>query len=204
MARLFVLFSLVIGVHFRVLLGCKRLTFCLVSFSGWGDTGGGFQHLTVDPSTGRIYVGAVNRLFQLDAGLRVEAAVTTGPMPDSPHCHASGCPSEVVDTVQTDNSNKVRRRFAFRVPRCPRLIERLWPKVLVVDQDARTLLACGSIYQGACTKYRLSNISAEPEFISRNVAANDESSSTFAFIGPEHYNPYASYCLFAALRVTFP
>ena len=63
-------------------------------------------------------------------------------------------------------------------------------QVLIVDRDARTLLACGSIYQGACTKYRLSNISSEPEFISRNVAANDATSSTFAFIGPEHYNPW--------------
>ena len=128
----------------------------------------GFQHLTVDPSTGRVYVGGVNKLFQLDSTLQVEAVVTTGPMPDSPHCHASGCPADMVDTVATDNVNKV----------------------LIVDRDARTLLACGSIYQGACTKYRLSNISSDPEFISRNVAANDAHSSTFAFIGPEHYNPW--------------
>ena len=128
----------------------------------------GFQHLTSDASTGRMYVGAVNRLFQLDSNLQVEAVVTTGPMLDSPHCHASGCPAEDVDTVQTDNANKV----------------------LIVDRDARTLLACGSIYQGACSKYKLANISANAEFISRNVAANDDHSSTFAFIGPEHYNPW--------------
>ncbi|XP_046633766.1 plexin-B-like isoform X2 [Daphnia pulicaria] len=129
----------------------------------------GFRHLTMDPSTGRIYAGGVNRLFQLDSSLSVEASVVTGPVVDSPQCHASGCaPSSGVDAVATDNVNKV----------------------LIVDRDARTLLACGSTSQGACTKYRLSNISSEPEFISRNVAANDETASTFAFIGPEHYNPW--------------
>lgn len=127
----------------------------------------GFRHLTLDAASGRVYAGGVNRLFQLDAALALEASVATGPLPDSPHCHASGC-GESVDARLTDNVNKV----------------------LVVDRDARTLLACGSVLQGACTKYRLSNISAQPEFISRNVAANDEHASTFAFIGPEHYNPW--------------
>jgi len=130
--------------------------------------GGGFRHLTIDPSTGRVYIGGVNQLFQLDDDLTLESSVVTGPRPDSPQCHASGCPDSVVDAKPTDNTNKV----------------------LIIDRDARTLLACGSIYQGACTKYRLSNISSEPEFISRNVAANDATSSTFAFIGPEHYNPW--------------
>lgn len=132
-------------------------------------TGRGFRHLTVDPSTGRIYAGGVNRIFQLDAGLAVEATVVTGPVADSPQCHASGCaPSMGADAVATDSVNKV----------------------LIVDRDARTLLACGSTLQGACTKYRLSNISSEPESISRSIAANDETASTFAFIGPEHYNPW--------------
>lgn len=137
--------------------------------NGTSGSGRGFRHLTSDPSTGRVYVGGVNRLFQLDSSLAVEAVVVTGPVIDSPHCHASGCsPSSGVDAVVTDNVNKL----------------------LIVDRDARTLLACGSTSQGACTKYRLSNISSEPEFISRNVAANDDSASTYAFIGPEHYNPW--------------
>lgn len=139
-----------------------------LTINGTGHRGG-FRHLTVDPSTGRIYVGGINRLLQLDSSLSVEASVETGPIHDSPQCHASGCaPSSGVDAVATDNVNKV----------------------LIVDRDARTLLACGSTSQGACTKYRLSNISSDPEFISRNVAANDETASTFAFIGPEHYNPW--------------
>jgi len=143
-------------------------TFPTTNESHPASGGGGFRHLTLDPLSGRVYVGGVNQLLQLDHDLRVESVVVTGPSPDSAHCHASGCSESVVDVKPTDNTNKV----------------------LIVDRDARTLLACGSIYQGACTKYRLSNISSEPQFISRNVAANDGTSSTFAFIGPEHYNPW--------------
>lgn len=37
-----------------------------------------FNHLTIDPSAGRLYVGAVNRLFQLDSNLKLEEHVSTG------------------------------------------------------------------------------------------------------------------------------
>lgn len=63
-------------------------------------------------------------------------------------------------------------------------------KILVADPESRTLLACGSLLQGACEKYKMSNISVKPQFIAKSVAANDETSSTYAFIGPESYNPW--------------
>ena len=121
-----------------------------------------FTHLVVDRSTGRVYVGAVNRLFQLDAGLRVEETAVTGPLKDSPECHASGCDSLAIQTTLMDNVNKV----------------------LVIDPESRTLIACGSLKQGACEKYRMANISLQPEFIPISIAANDELASTYAFIGP--------------------
>ena len=37
-----------------------------------------FNHLTIDPSTGRLYAGAVNRLLQLDSDLKLEEFVSTG------------------------------------------------------------------------------------------------------------------------------
>jgi len=37
-----------------------------------------FNHLTVDPSSGRLYAGAVNRLFQLNSNLTLEEYVSTG------------------------------------------------------------------------------------------------------------------------------
>lgn len=37
-----------------------------------------FNHLVIDPSTGRLYAGAINRLFQLDSSLKLEEYVSTG------------------------------------------------------------------------------------------------------------------------------
>ena len=63
-------------------------------------------------------------------------------------------------------------------------------KLLIADLESQTLIACGSLLQGACEKYKMSNISIKPEFIPHSVAANDENSSTYAFIGPERYNAW--------------
>lgn len=37
-----------------------------------------FNHLTIDPASGRLYAGAINRLFQLDSSLKLEEYVLTG------------------------------------------------------------------------------------------------------------------------------
>lgn len=60
----------------------------------------------------------------------------------------------------------------------------------MVDTGSRTLIACGSLRQGACNKHRLADISSKPEFIPINIAANDERASTYAYIGPERYTPW--------------
>ncbi|XP_012278173.1 plexin-B isoform X2 [Orussus abietinus] len=126
------------------------------------------NHLTIDPNTGRLYTGAVNRLLQMDSNLKLEEYVSTGPRLDNPQCYATGCPSRDTTTSWMDNVNKL----------------------LLADLEAQTLIACGSLLQGACEKYKMSNISIKPEFVPRSVAANDETSSTYAFIGPERYNPW--------------
>ncbi|XP_012258448.2 plexin-B isoform X2 [Athalia rosae] len=126
-----------------------------------------FNHLITDPVNNRLYAGAVNRLMQFDSDLRLEVLVSTGPRLDNPHCHATGCTSREVVTRLMDNTNKL----------------------LVADLDSRNLIACGSLFQGTCEKYKMSNISLKPEFILRSVAANDDNSSTYAFVGPEKYGP---------------
>ncbi|OAD51878.1 Plexin-B [Eufriesea mexicana] len=83
----------------------------------------------------------------------------------SDRCHATGCPSGDITTSLMDNVNKL----------------------LIADLESQTLIARGSLLQGACEKYKMSNISIKPEFIPHSVAANDENSSTYAFIGPERY-----------------
>lgn len=163
------------------LLALLALSLCVARPAGadtWPqfppDAGGGnstslrLSHLALDSGSGRLYAGAVNRLLQLDANLRLEQAVVTGPRMDSPQCHASGCHSDAIETRLMDNVNKV----------------------LVLDPEARTLIACGTLSQGACEKYKASNISAPPQFLPISIAANEATASTYAFIGPEHYNQW--------------
>lgn len=126
-------------------------------------------HMAVDKSPGgHVYIGAVNKIIQLEgSNLTVEICTKTGPLSDSPQCPSSGCPkSPPIETSLTDNYNKI----------------------LIIDLESRMLIACGSIFQGACNKYKMSNVSLPPQFISMSIAANTEQASTYAFIGPEHYN----------------
>jgi len=73
-----------------------------------------FCHLAVDPVSGTVFVGARNRLYQLDSQLGPVRTVVTGPRLDNrlctesfgeARCGAGG--SAVYDAVSTDNVNKV-------------------------------------------------------------------------------------------------
>ncbi|KAJ8682893.1 hypothetical protein QAD02_018685 [Eretmocerus hayati] len=127
-----------------------------------------FNHLVVDPKTGQLYGGAVNRLLRLDPSLELIELVVTGPKNDNPQCHASGCSSDEIKTLPTDNVNKL----------------------LVADLDSRSLIVCGSLFQGACEKRSMSNLNTTLESFTFGVAANDDNSSTYAFIGPARYSSW--------------
>jgi len=73
-----------------------------------------FYHLAVDPVSATVFVGARNRLHQLDADLRPLKTVVTGPRLDNPMCTesfgAARCGAggtTVYDALPTDNVNKV-------------------------------------------------------------------------------------------------
>lgn len=55
--------------------------------------GSHFTHLAYDRRAGLLYAGASNRIYQLTGELAVRSAAHTGPIADSPLCHAGGCPS---------------------------------------------------------------------------------------------------------------
>jgi Sema domain len=106
-------------------LGLRRTiqSYVISSFSIINDT---FAHMTIDETTGRVYLGARNWVFQLSPGLNVEAKLQTGPRLDTPMClNAASCDEEEHPRTLTNNVNKV----------------------LIVDPDGRTLIACGSLYQ---------------------------------------------------------
>lgn len=127
-----------------------------------------FQHLALDRASGQLYVAARNWLLQLSPDLRPLHVIRTGPKLDNPMCHASGCTQPDIKTSWVDNINKI----------------------LVIDQESRIVIACGTVAQGSCVKYKLGDLSAEPEFVPMSVAANDADASTYGFIGPERYNSW--------------
>ena len=51
---------------------------------------GNFNHLVVDQNTGRLYIGAINRLYQPSETLVQEKVIITGPKDDSPYCPPEG------------------------------------------------------------------------------------------------------------------
>ena len=83
------------------------------------------QHLVVDKHSALVYVGGVNRLYQLSPDLERHVTVETGPRDDSPNCPAVDC-LDSVDKQKTDNFNKA----------------------LVIDYTDTRLIACGTLFQG--------------------------------------------------------
>lgn len=146
--------NIVAGLWLLLLAGLWGRAFggmLLAQYPGPADPPIHFSHLAIDHQTKKIFAAGTNRLIQLDADLNLEYSIMTGPKNDSPSCHALGCDAADIPLTLTDNYNKI----------------------LLIEPESRTLIFCGSIFQGACYKYKLNNISAEPEFIPRAIAAND-------------------------------
>ena len=99
----------------------------VATFSEPATSNGGhrLQHLVVDKHSALVYVGGVNRLYQLSPELERQVTVETGPREDSPECPAVDCLGSVVKRP-TDNVNKA----------------------LVIDYTDTRLIACGTLYQG--------------------------------------------------------
>lgn len=64
-----------------------------------------FNHLVVDKNTGRVYIGAVNYLYQLTPDLEKVISDQTGPKLDSDECSVLEC-TAAVNKKLTDNVNK--------------------------------------------------------------------------------------------------
>lgn len=85
-----------------------------------------------DPRTGRIYLGAVDAIHQLDANLQKESTAQTGPKKDCTPPITAQC----VEAVETHNVNKL----------------------LLVNPAQGTLVSCGSVFRGICSLLNLSNV----------------------------------------------
>lgn len=137
------------------------------------------NHLVVDKNTGRVYVGAVNRLYQLSPDLSVVVKEVTGPKGDSNACSMIDCPRET-PTRLVDNVNKA----------------------LVIDYTTTRLISCGSLSQGTCRVRNLHNISDVVQEVKEAVVANNATASTVAFIAPGPPNPPVSQVMYVGVTFT--
>ncbi|KAM3858765.1 plexin-B2-like [Diretmus argenteus] len=99
------------------------------------------NNVVMNPRTGRLYVGAVNTLYQLDPQLRIESRTKTGPKRDNRQC-TPPVTEACEEAVETDNHNKL----------------------LLVHDAKDTLVVCGSVFRGICSLSNLSNVDQQLYF----------------------------------------
>ncbi|XP_069375673.1 plexin-B2-like isoform X2 [Paralichthys olivaceus] len=93
------------------------------------------NNIVANPATGRLYVGAVNALYQLSPDLVVESRTETGPKRDNRQC-TPPVTEACEEAVDTDNHNKL----------------------LLVHGAGDLLVVCGSVFRGICSLRNLSNV----------------------------------------------
>ncbi|VDN05642.1 unnamed protein product [Thelazia callipaeda] len=119
----------------------------------------------IDPSTGRLYVGGVNNLYDLNhPDLSVKVHTITGPEEDSFECpNKASC-------ISSNVRRKTKNSFT---------------KGLAVYEKSSKLIECTSLFQGRCRWRNLYNIDQKDVIkeSQQHVVANDQNSSTVIFIG---------------------
>ncbi|NXR08939.1 PLXD1 protein, partial [Semnornis frantzii] len=134
------------------------------------------NNFALDGLGSRVYLAAVNRLFQLSGDeLALEAEAAVGPVLDSPLCHAPQLPQASCEH--------------------PKVLTNNYNKILQPDPEQGVLVVCGSIYQGLCQLRSMANISAvavrfppggsDPVTVfpsMLNVAANHPNASTVGLV----------------------
>ncbi|XP_073724722.1 plexin-B2 isoform X2 [Misgurnus anguillicaudatus] len=93
------------------------------------------NNVVQDRNTGRIYLGAVNAIYQLNSDLELESKAVTGPKNDNPQC-TPPITAQCTDAKLTDNINKL----------------------LLVNSPNSTLVVCGSVFRGICSLVDLNSV----------------------------------------------
>ncbi|RXM27602.1 Plexin-B1 [Acipenser ruthenus] len=154
-----------------VLLACWWLSsshLAAASSFQW-DSENALNHLLLDPVTGHLYVGAVNRLFHLSGDLELLSWGETGPRMDSPDC-LPPINRECQQATETSSYNKLL--------------------LLGAPREEGSLIVCGTVFQGICEKRSLGNVSVvlyrtQSPVDSQYVAANDPRVTTVGVVVAE-------------------
>lgn len=135
--------------------------------------------LCVPYYTRQVFIGGVNRVYQLSPDLEIVATAITGPQNASTFCTPSECPAHIVRRL-TDNINKV----------------------LLIDYSTSRLITCDSVFQGTCAVRNLQNVSHIEEQVQEAVVANNDSLSTVAFIAPGPPSPPVTNVMYIGVTYT--
>uniref|UniRef100_A0A8C5K0T0 Sema domain-containing protein n=3 Tax=Jaculus jaculus TaxID=51337 RepID=A0A8C5K0T0_JACJA len=127
------------------------------------------NHLVVDETSGMVYVGAVNALYQLSADLRLQQLAVTGPALDNKKCTPPIEPSQCHEALPTNNVNQL----------------------LLLDPVGKRLVECGSLFKGICALRSLNNVSVRLFYEDGSgeksfVASNDENVATVGLVSSTH------------------
>uniref|UniRef100_A0A669DD70 Plexin b2a, tandem duplicate 1 n=1 Tax=Oreochromis niloticus TaxID=8128 RepID=A0A669DD70_ORENI len=93
------------------------------------------NNVVADPHTGRLYIGAVNAIYQLNSDLILESQAKTGPKKDNRQC-TPPVNDACEEAVETSNHNKL----------------------LLVHGTKDVLVVCGSLFRGICSLRNLSKV----------------------------------------------
>ncbi|XP_014850853.1 PREDICTED: plexin-B2-like isoform X2 [Poecilia mexicana] len=100
------------------------------------------NNVVVHPATGRLYVGAINNLYQLSADLELESSYVTGPKLDNRQCTPPVTTVSCKDAKETPNYNKL----------------------LLLHPAKNQLVVCGSLFRGLCSLRSLDSVQDEVYF----------------------------------------
>uniref|UniRef100_A0A665UTT9 Plexin-B2-like n=1 Tax=Echeneis naucrates TaxID=173247 RepID=A0A665UTT9_ECHNA len=127
------------------------------------------NNVVVHPRTGRLYIGAVNALYQLNPDLKVESHTETGPKRDNRQC-TPPVTEACEEARDTDNHNKL----------------------LLVHEAKDVLVVCGSVFRGICSLRNLSNVEqllyfsdtkGEKSYVASAEEADTTHTETASFVG---------------------
>jgi len=154
-------------------------------------------HLTIDELSGqkRVYIGAVNKIYQLSSDLKLEAQAIMGPAPDNHECpvtrHCPNIERKLMDyynkalVIYTPNSNLPTTPMSPNSQQTSKQWPPLTPLVASHQNNQQYLLvSCGTLFQGSCALHNLNNITNYELPANESVVANSQSASTVVFIAP--------------------